>query len=146
LELKMTTHKIQRNSRQRQVILEELRKLNSHPTAAALYEVVRERLPSISLGTVYRNLDLLAKQGQIRKIWTPGKEARFDGNQEEHYHLHCVSCGKIDDLHDLPSDPVKNEYVDLKGYRILGHHLEFMGLCPVCKNQDESETKTDNSY
>ena len=70
----------QRTTRQRQVILEELQKLQSHPTAAALYEIVRRRVPKISLGTVYRNLELLARTGLIRKLEFAGAEARFDGN------------------------------------------------------------------
>ena len=79
----------QRVTRQRRVILEELRKLTSHPTAPALYEVVRRRLPRISLGTVYRNLELLARAGFIQRLDLQGAEARFDGNPEHHYHVRC---------------------------------------------------------
>ena len=75
------TKPFQRNTRQREVILEELRKLRSHPTAPVLYEIVRRRLPRISLGTVYRNLELLAKSGVVRKLELSDSEARFDGNK-----------------------------------------------------------------
>jgi Fur family ferric uptake transcriptional regulator len=142
----MTTRKIQRNSKQRQVILEELRKSHSHPTASELYAKVRKQLPRISLGTVYRNLDLLEKQGQIRKMWTSGKEARFDGNCHEHYHIRCVRCGKIDDLHDLSAQPIAADLENVAGYRILGHQLEFTGLCPECKDKEKNDVTTDHSY
>ena len=87
----MRTNRLQRNSRQRQVILEELRKLTSHPTAAVLYAVVRRRLPKISLGTVYRNLELLARMGVVQKLELAGGEARFDGRS-----LGTTMCGACD--------------------------------------------------
>ena len=96
--------KTQRNTRQRQVILEELQKLTSHPTAAGLYEIVRRRLPKISLGTVYRNLELLARTGLIQKLEFGGGEARFDGNVDRHDHVRCVRCGRVDDISAPPLD------------------------------------------
>jgi len=127
--------KAQRNTRQRQVVLEELKKLTSHPTAAELYEITRARLPKISLGTVYRNLELLAQNGLIGKLEIGGSEARFDGNPERHYHVRCVRCGRVDDVHDLPGSFVKREVKHLSGYEILGFRLEFIGICPECKRR-----------
>ena len=76
----MTDKAFQRKTRQREVIMEELAASKSHPTAAELYQTVRRRVPNISLGTVYRNLDLLSQAGTIQKLDTIGSEARFDGN------------------------------------------------------------------
>ena len=78
-----------RMARQRAVILEELRKLKSHPTADELYSIVRERLPRISLGTVYRNLDFLADSGEIRRLEAAGSTKRFDGDISNHQHEHA---------------------------------------------------------
>ena len=103
---KMTETKFQRNTPQRRVILEELQKTSSHPTAAELYAKVRRRLPRISLGTVYRNLDLLAEMGKIQKLDLAGGETRFDGNPEPHCHMRCVRCGRVDDLHEIAVDVV----------------------------------------
>ena len=127
--------KSQRNTRQRRVILEELRKLSSHPTAADLYEIVRRHLPRISLGTVYRNLELLARMDLIQKLEISGTEARFDGNPDRHYHVRCVRCERVDDLHEVPDDPMKGGFEELDGYEILGYRLEFFGICPECRKR-----------
>ena len=126
----------QRNTRQRRVILEELRKLTSHPTAAQLHEITRQRLPRISLGTVYRNLDLLATNGLIRKLETGRGEARFDGDLDHHYHVRCVRCGRVDDAHDLSPDSVTGEVKSLNGYEVLGFRLELFGVCPACGDHE----------
>ena len=128
----------QRNTRQRQLILEELRNLDSHPTAATLYELVRRRLPKISLGTVYRNLELLARTGQIQKLDFVSGEARFDGNVATHDHLRCVECGRVDDLPAFSLDLSGGDANDWCGYRILGRRLEFFGVCPQCRSQQDN--------
>jgi Fur family transcriptional regulator, ferric uptake regulator len=134
----MNSQQLQRHTRQRQVILEELQRLDSHPTAAALYAIVRHRLPKISLGTVYRNLELLARLGMIQKLEFSGGEARFDGNVAQHDHLRCICCGRVDDLSALPLDLSGCAANDCGGYQILGHRLEFFGLCPGCKGLPEN--------
>jgi Fur family ferric uptake transcriptional regulator len=117
------------------VILDELKKLRSHPSATALYEIVRNRLPNISLGTVYRNLDLLARTGAIQKLKTGQNEARFDGITDRHYHVCCTSCGRVDDLGDVPIDLREIEVGEVRGFDILGHQLQFMGICHDCKGK-----------
>ncbi len=122
-----------RKTQQRQVVLEELKKLASHPTATELYEVARRRLPRISLGTIYRNLDLLVQMGLVRKVEAHGSEARFDAELGHHYHVCCVRCGRIDDAEDLPDDVVPHTIKRLGGYVILGYNLGFEGICPACR-------------
>ena len=122
-----------RNTRQRQVILEELQKLTTHPSAATLYELVRKRLPNVSLGTVYRNLDLLTQAGVIQKLNTGDTEARFDWNPERHYHVCCVQCGRVEDVHEAPGRLLGIEANEIQGFAILGHKLQFTGICPECR-------------
>jgi Fur family transcriptional regulator, ferric uptake regulator len=129
----MLANQLHRNTRQRQVILEELQNLISHPTAAALHEIVRRRLPKISLGTVYRNLELMARLGLIQKLDFCGCEARFDGNVARHDHLRCVRCGRVDDVSAPPLDLFEGAANDWCGYEIIGHRLEFLGICPCCR-------------
>ncbi len=124
-----------RTSHQRQVILEELCRLRSHPTATELYEIVRRRMPHISLGTVYRNLDLLARQGRVRRLVGDGAQARYDGHSDDHVHLRCLHCGDVADVARpaaagptaLPRAP--------SGHLILGAHLEYVGLCSRCRSE-----------
>jgi Fur family ferric uptake transcriptional regulator len=121
---------------QRQIILEELSKVKTHPTASELYDMVRKRLPRIGLGTVYRNLELMADSGMILKIEVGGTQKRFDATTDEHYHIRCSVCGKVDDI-DVP---VVKELVaqaaDTTSYLILGHHVEFTGVCSACQQQN----------
>jgi Fur family ferric uptake transcriptional regulator len=122
-----------RNTRQRQIVLEELRAVTSHPTASELYELVRRRLPKVSLGTVYRNLDLLARMGVIEKLENASGEARFDANTAQHDHLRCLRCGRFDDVITPPLDLAAPAGNDLRGYELLGHRLVFLGICPRCR-------------
>jgi Fur family transcriptional regulator, ferric uptake regulator len=133
------SHPPTRDTRQRRVMLEELRGLTSHPTAAELHEITRRRLPRIGLGTVYRNLELLSREGMIGKLESGSAEARYDGNSEPHHHLHCLHCGRIDDARVPLAEPVRPVDDDFEGYEILGHRLEFFGICPKCREQAATE-------
>ena len=124
-----------RMTHQRQVILEEVGKVNSHPTADEVYEMVRKRLPRISLGTVYRNLDILSESGLIQKIAPVSNQMRFDGDTSTHYHMRCIDCGKVEDAPIDPLESLERALKDLSDYSILGHRLEFMGRCSECREQ-----------
>jgi len=128
-----------RKTRQRQVILDELRADISHPTALEIHDLVRRRIPRLSLGTVYRNLDLLAQMGLIQKLEYSGGETRFDANLAQHDHLRCLQCGRIDDAAMPPLDLASPEDHDLRGYEILGHRLEFIGICPRCRQTSSTK-------
>ncbi len=136
----MISSNLHRNTRQRQVILEELRKLKTHPTAAGLYAIVRRRMPRISLGTVYRNLELLNRMGTIQKIEFCSGEARYDGTVEHHDHFRCVCCGRVD---DTPGPPLHSWGAERKigvVYKVLGHRLEFFGFVRSVAAAKQSET------
>ena len=134
----MTRTTFRRNTRQRQVILEELRKLRSHPTAVGLYEIVRRHIPSISLGTVYRNLELLASMGEIQKLEWMGSKARFDGNVDRHDHVRCTCCGRVEDVPGGSLDLARLGTNDCNGYELLGYRLEYVGICPRCREQSNT--------
>jgi len=121
-----------RMTRQRQVILEELRKVKTHPNADELYEKVKKRLPHISLGTVYRNLEILTRLGEIQHIEIGGAMKRFDGNAQSHYHIRCIRCARVDDVCIGPLQQVEDALAGSTDYQITGHRLEFIGLCRKC--------------
>jgi len=121
-----------RMTRQRQLILDVLRNTNSHPTADRIYEQVRQLMPRISLGTIYRNLRVLKEGGEIQELNYGSSYSRFDGNPSGHYHFICRGCGAVSDI-ELP---VMKEINTLAAQVISGkvesHRLEIYGLCAGC--------------
>jgi Fur family ferric uptake transcriptional regulator len=124
-----------RMTRQRRVILEEIRRQNNHPAADEIFERVRKRLPRISLATVYRNLDVLCELGEIQRLELSGATKRYDGVSKKHYHIRCVACGRVDDAPIAPLNELENDLYGTTVFEIIGHNLEFTGLCPQCSAQ-----------
>jgi len=123
-----------RMTKQRQVILEELRMMHTHPTADELYERVRARMPKISLGTVYRNLERLAGSGMIRRLDNTGSQMRFDGDLHGHQHIRCISCGRIEDIEAKPEPTdCDRKLVAGTGFRLVERRVEYVGVCPACE-------------
>ena len=123
-----------RMTRQRKVILEVLQGLSSHPTADEIYGLVREKLPRISLGTIYRNLDLLAGSGRILCLDRVGAQKRFDGDTRRHHHVRCRICGKIGDVFSPVPDPPLPE-APVPGFSLQRADVIFIGLCRECGGQ-----------
>ena len=123
---------------QRQIILEELGKVTSHPTANEVYDMVRKRLPRIGLGTVYRNLELMADSGIILKLEVGGTQKRFDATVAPHYHVRCTSCGRVDDIDIEVQNKINQIAENASDYMILGHHIEFSGMCPRCSDEQKA--------
>ena len=126
-----------RMTRQREVILEEIRRAKVHPSADEVYEMVRKRLPRISLGTVYRNLEILSELGEIQKLELGGDIKRFDWDPKKHYHVRCLKCGRVDNAPIAPLREIEDELYGATVYTIIGHRLEFEGLCPRCTREAE---------
>jgi Fe2+ or Zn2+ uptake regulation protein len=124
-----------RMTRQRMIILEEVQRVNTHPSADEIYEMVRLRLPRISLGTVYRNLEILSELGKIQKLQLSGSIKRFDWNTNKHYHIRCVQCNRVDDAPIAPLNQIEDELYESTVFEIIGHNLEFVGLCPECSKK-----------
>ena len=122
-----------RMTKQRKIILEELSRVCSHPTADEVYSMVRERIPHISLGTVYRNLDLLAENKQILKLESAGSTRRYDANMKPHSHIRCISCGSVGDIFSVDIPAKISESLLDNGYILLDARMEYDGLCPNCK-------------
>ena len=123
---------------QRQIILEELGKVRSHPTANEVYDMVRKRLPRIGLGTIYRNLELMAESGIILKLEVGGTQKRFDATVETHYHIRCTSCGRVDDIDIEVQDNINEIAARSCDYKVLGHHIEFSGICEYCSPEKQT--------
>lgn len=120
-------------SHQRELILKTLQKSPVHPTAEEIYAKVKEELNTISLGTVYRNLNLLTEFGAIRKLETAGNTSvRYDGRKDEHCHLVCTSCGTITDI-ELGMFPSIDSSVEREtGFTVFEHGIVLKGTCAEC--------------
>jgi len=125
-----------RTTKQKLVILDILQKTNCHPTADWIYQEARQILPDISLGTVYRNLNLLKSLGKIQELNYGSGQSRYDGNPNNHYHFVCEKCKKVVDL-DLPVVADLDEQIGKNyGYKVSSHRLEFYGLCDTCQKEE----------
>lgn len=121
-------------TKQRTVILDVLRSVTSHPTADEIYGMVRKRLPRISLGTVYRNLELLTTTGEIMRLDRAGIRKHFDGNPMPHHHVRCKVCGRIGDV--SPSAMLPSvEGVHARDFTIQDIEVEFVGVCRECEQK-----------
>lgn len=121
-----------KHSKQREAIKTFLAGTLEHPTADQVYMYVREEFPNISLGTVYRNLNLLAEIGEIIKITTPDGADRFDGCTRPHYHVQCTKCGRLINLEipkQMPFEEMAEKHFEGK---IQSHDAMFFGICDRC--------------
>jgi len=122
-----------RKSRHRQRILEILSETKSHPTADWVYERLKEEIPELSLGTVYRNLHVLKEQGHIEKLPFGSTFDRFEVKTKPHYHLVCEKCGLVEDF-EMPQYSKINRKADrLSSFKIFRHRIDFFGLCENCQ-------------
>jgi Fur family peroxide stress response transcriptional regulator len=127
--------KIQKYSRQRESIINYLKSTKEHPTADTVYMNIRNIYPNVSLGTVYRNLNLLVEQGDVSKIICGDGSVRYDGNPMQHYHFICTDCSSVQDL-EMPPESLKHiDLIASTGFEgdIHGHTALFYGRCFECK-------------
>ena len=119
-------------TKQRQLILDFINRSRDHATAGEVWEAVRQDSPSISVGTVYRNLTLLAQQGDIRRLHFAEQPVRFDQNHTPHEHMVCESCGRVVDV-ALRSFTLPEAFYKT-GARVTSYSLQVFCLCESCKD------------
>ena len=122
-----------KRSRQRELILQLLQNTGKHPAADWIYNQLKGDFPNLSMGTVYRNLNILIEQGLVKKIDFGSTFDRFEANTKPHYHFICESCGAIIDL-EMPIDESLNERIrNETSYDVYRHKIEYFGVCGSCK-------------
>ena len=132
--------KRQRNTPQRQLILNAVKARCDHPGADQIYHDVRTVNNKISRGTVYRNLYFLAQQGEIHQVKLPHMD-RFEDRLDKHYHIRCTECGA---LCDVPMDYISeldDQVKEKTGFTVEGHSVTFEGLCPDCQQRQTQSQK-----
>ena len=122
-----------RNTVQRTIIEDELRRLANHPTADEVYEAVHASHPSIGRATVYRTLGRLSEEGLIGRVKINNGADHFDHQAFAHYHVRCTCCGRVDDVMIPVLGEVDEAAARVTGYQITGHALQFDGVCPACQ-------------
>lgn len=120
-----------RNTKQKEVILQIVNRSYNHPTALDIYEEARKIIPDISLGTVYRNLNLLVELKKIRLIKMKDNINRFDRIDDKHSHFICLNCGRIIDIHEsyLENKKVIDENI------VMDYEINFKGICKLCSKE-----------
>lgn len=124
---------LRRTTKQRSVILEELRKVKTHPTADVVFKMVRRKLPSVSFGTIYRNLNLLRDQGHILELFCGKYSCRYDGNIKNHYHFFCIKCRKVFDIDEPILNNLDSKVSKKLGFTVKYHRVDFYGHCRGCR-------------
>lgn len=132
--------KQRRGTRQRQLVLEAVRAHDDHPSADQIYIEVRMLDSKISRGTVYRNLNCLAEDGEITHVRVPGAD-RYDRRMDLHYHLICMDCRTVIDVPTEYEPEMDQMVVNKTGYLITRHRTVFEGLCPACQKKQTQEAE-----
>ena len=127
--------------RKRDAILTCLRQTKAHPSADWVYAQLKPEIPDLSLGTVYRNLNLFKEQGKIVSLGTVKGIERFDGNTAPHVHYICENCGCVLDLEGIAvPQELQSAVAQSTGGQVTGCQLTFTGGCMSCQNLNQEET------
>ncbi|MDV0446651.1 Transcriptional regulator PerR [Methanosarcinaceae archaeon Ag5] len=122
---------IKRNTVQKMKILEYLSSTKSHPTAETVYAEVSKEIPTISLSTVYRNLNMMADNSEILKFEV-GNEAHYDADTSFHHHAYCRMCKTVFDIFDMDISNYITDNVVVPNFEIESANLIFQGRCTHC--------------
>lgn len=127
---------LRRYSRQRERIYQAVHASREHPSAQMVYDLLREEMPRLSLGTVYRNLHQMAREGMLQEL--EGPTARFDACLAPHAHIRCTCCGRVMDLSAL-EEPAPVRSAAEAGWQVERYSLMLEGICPACAGKDHNE-------
>ncbi len=128
--------KQKRRTRQRQLVLDAVRARRDHPSADEIYLDARGKDDKISRGTVYRNLSVLAGDGEILHVKVPSAD-RYDLRTDRHYHMFCTGCGIVIDAPIEYQDTYDKAVETKTGFSVERHRTIFEGLCPECVKKAE---------
>ena len=129
----MVIDKQRRNTFQREKIKQQLCSVKTHPTAELVYQEVKKEIPQITLATVYRNLNLMAEDGEVLKLEI-NKEYHFDGENSAHQHCVCEKCGRISDIFQKEISEYAIKKVNAENFVLNSVNVIFKGKCVSCVN------------
>ncbi len=124
---------MQKNFRKRNAILDYLRHTDAHPSAETIYTDLKHQIPDLSVGTVYRNLNLFKQQGLVTSVATVAGVERFDANTQPHVHFICTDCDAVMDLHQMQMPQALYDAAqESAGGSVSSCQLSFSGRCREC--------------
>jgi Fe2+ or Zn2+ uptake regulation protein len=126
-------HRQARNTKQLRITWEAVKDDKSHPTADQVYDRVRKKMPTISLGTVYRNLQKLVADKKLQ-VFMRGRSQHFDPLVALHEHFICESCDRVYDVLIDSQREIKPAMLPDEGFRVTSHQLAFYGTCKHCSS------------
>ena len=125
--------------RKRNAILNYLQNTKAHPSAETVYADLKQQIPDLSMGTVYRNLNLFRQQGLASVIATVRGVERFDANTDPHVHFICSNCDGVSDLMQMQIPQSLNDQAEShSGGKVCQCSLSFTGLCSQCAKEETS--------
>ena len=128
-----TTERRRRNTAQKQIIVDTLKRLGSHVSASAIYRELQQTHPDIGRATVFRVLSDMAADGHLLRVTVAGSDDRFDITTQPHCHVHCRICGKVDDIW-FDCEPALIAHIkSASGFKVEDEHIEFAGICRECQ-------------
>ena len=124
-----------RNTIQKDIVLNAVQTLKNHATAEEIYAFVIKQHPTISKGTIYRNLNILSQEGLIKHIELPNGADRYDHQCMKHFHVRCIYCDKIFDV-EVDNLPDITQFVQgAKDIQFLDYDIIFKGICHHCRGE-----------
>lgn len=131
-----------RITNQRQIIAECLASLN-HPTVEEIQICVSGIAPSINKATIYRTMNRMVEDGDIRRLVGQDGVYRYDTNNDRHFHICCEKCGALSDIHMPVLPPIDQDLPSECGFELTGYDIIFKGICPACREREQDEPDDD---
>jgi len=118
---------------QRLAIYNVLAGTKAHPSAEMIFNQLQPYYPTMSLATVYKTIEILKEIGLVQVLNVGEDSFRYDANTDNHPHIRCMTCGRVDDLEDIDATDFINKIADKTAYRLTGQQFYFFGICPECQ-------------
>lgn len=125
-------------TRPRQAVLDMVRQAHDHPTAAEVMERMQVAGQRFAYATVYNSLHYLTTEGLLQELQVGDGAARYDGRVDEHSHIICTRCKRIDEFESPDREDIVTRAQPYTSYKVLNVSLLFEGLCPDCQSHGQA--------